>query len=216
MAPSIRSTGKIYARRPADRPDHRRAQIGGALSESRLRAASRPICAGAGKVRSAARRAAGAATRRFGIAGRVIKSPSWTRTTKIHIQPVRVGERSGSLWIIEEGLQPGQRVVVEGLQKVREGMTVNTDEFCGGSRLRKRPASRRPNRPHVQILHQPSDRRDGDFHHHGHRRPGHDGLACRSRNFPRSFLPRFSSRPITWAPTRRPSSNPWPRPSSSR
>src|SRR5437899_2852973 len=45
---------------------------------------------------------------------------------KTHIQPVRVGERSGTLWIIQEGLHPGQRVVVEGIQKVREGMLVNT------------------------------------------------------------------------------------------
>jgi membrane fusion protein (multidrug efflux system) len=44
---------------------------------------------------------------------------------KIHIQPVRVGERSGSLWIIQEGLKPGQRIVVEGIQKVREGTVVN-------------------------------------------------------------------------------------------
>jgi membrane fusion protein (multidrug efflux system) len=44
---------------------------------------------------------------------------------KVHIQPVRVGERSGTLWIIQQGLHPGQRVVVEGLQKVREGTVVN-------------------------------------------------------------------------------------------
>src|SRR6266436_4131844 len=44
---------------------------------------------------------------------------------KTHIQPVRVGERSGTLWIIQEGLKPGQRVVVEGTQKVREGSAVN-------------------------------------------------------------------------------------------
>src|SRR3989454_748923 len=44
---------------------------------------------------------------------------------KIHIQPVRVGERSGTLWIIQEGLKPGQRGVAEGLQKVREGAVVN-------------------------------------------------------------------------------------------
>jgi membrane fusion protein (multidrug efflux system) len=48
---------------------------------------------------------------------------------QIHIQPVRVGDRSGNLWIIEEGLHPGQRVVVEGIQKVREGMTVATTNF---------------------------------------------------------------------------------------
>ena len=45
-------------------------------------------------------------------------------TNTVHIQPVRPGERSGKLWIIEEGLEPGQRVVVEGLQKIREGVTV--------------------------------------------------------------------------------------------
>jgi len=51
---------------------------------------------------------------------------------KIHIQPVRVGERSGNLWVIEEGLQPGDRVVVEGTQKVREGVTVVTTNFVAG------------------------------------------------------------------------------------
>jgi membrane fusion protein (multidrug efflux system) len=48
---------------------------------------------------------------------------------KIHFQPVRVGERSGNLWIIEEGLHPGQRVVVEGIQKVREGTTVTVTNY---------------------------------------------------------------------------------------
>src|SRR2546426_8292841 len=45
---------------------------------------------------------------------------------EIHIQPVRPGERSGTMWIIQEALKPGQRVVVEGIQKVRDGMVVNT------------------------------------------------------------------------------------------
>jgi membrane fusion protein (multidrug efflux system) len=31
----------------------------------------------------------------------------------------------GSQWVIDEGLKPGERVVVEGVQKVREGQTVN-------------------------------------------------------------------------------------------
>lgn len=51
---------------------------------------------------------------------------------KIHLQPVRVGERSGNLWVIEEGLQPGQRVVVEGLQKAHEGSIVTTTNFVPG------------------------------------------------------------------------------------
>jgi membrane fusion protein (multidrug efflux system) len=44
---------------------------------------------------------------------------------KVHVQPVRVGERIGTQWIIQEGLHPGQRVIIEGIQKVREGTIVN-------------------------------------------------------------------------------------------
>jgi len=43
---------------------------------------------------------------------------------KINFRTVKVGERVGPLWIIEEGVHPGERVVVEGLQKVRPGMPV--------------------------------------------------------------------------------------------
>jgi membrane fusion protein (multidrug efflux system) len=49
---------------------------------------------------------------------------------KVHVQPVSVGERNGSLWIIDQGLEPGQRVVVEGLQKIRDGATVNPTNFA--------------------------------------------------------------------------------------
>jgi len=52
---------------------------------------------------------------------------------KVRIQPVRVGERSGTQWIIQEGLKPGQRIVVEGIQKVREGSVVNTTNFASAS-----------------------------------------------------------------------------------
>ena len=48
---------------------------------------------------------------------------------KAHIRPVKVGERSGAMWIIEEGLKPGERVVVEGIQKVKEGTAVNPKPF---------------------------------------------------------------------------------------
>jgi len=43
---------------------------------------------------------------------------------KASIRPVKVAERIDSLWIITEGLKPGERVVAEGIQKVREGMPV--------------------------------------------------------------------------------------------
>jgi membrane fusion protein (multidrug efflux system) len=34
------------------------------------------------------------------------------------------GERVDSRWIIDSGLNPGDRVVIEGLQKVKNGMVV--------------------------------------------------------------------------------------------
>ena len=43
---------------------------------------------------------------------------------KVTIRNVKAGERVGSQWVIDEGLKPGERVVVEGVQKVREGQTV--------------------------------------------------------------------------------------------
>lgn len=44
---------------------------------------------------------------------------------KVRIQPVKVGERIDATWLITEGLQPGERVVAEGTQKVGPGVTVN-------------------------------------------------------------------------------------------
>lgn len=43
---------------------------------------------------------------------------------KVNIRPVTTGERVGKFWIINEGVKPGERVVVEGLTKVRDGVTV--------------------------------------------------------------------------------------------
>lgn len=44
---------------------------------------------------------------------------------KVAIRAVKVGERVGALWIIEDGLKAGERVVVEGVQKARDGTMVN-------------------------------------------------------------------------------------------
>jgi membrane fusion protein (multidrug efflux system) len=43
---------------------------------------------------------------------------------KVSIRPVTVGERVGKMWIVTDGLKPGERVVVEGLMKVRDGAVV--------------------------------------------------------------------------------------------
>ncbi len=43
---------------------------------------------------------------------------------KVNIRTVKVGDRAGSLWVISDGLKPGEHVIVEGLMKVRDGATV--------------------------------------------------------------------------------------------
>jgi membrane fusion protein, multidrug efflux system len=43
---------------------------------------------------------------------------------KVEIRSVKVGERLGALWVIDEGIKPGDRVIVEGAQKVRDGQLV--------------------------------------------------------------------------------------------
>jgi len=48
---------------------------------------------------------------------------------KVAIRPVKVGERVGQLWVIDEGLEPGEKVVAEGIQKVREGTVVSPKPF---------------------------------------------------------------------------------------
>ena len=48
-----------------------------------------------------------------------------TEANTIDMRTVTVGERVGPLWVIEAGVHPGERVVVEGLQKVRPGMPVH-------------------------------------------------------------------------------------------
>jgi membrane fusion protein, multidrug efflux system len=44
---------------------------------------------------------------------------------KAHVQAVKMGRRIGNEWIVENGLHKGDRIVVEGVQKTREGMTVS-------------------------------------------------------------------------------------------
>jgi RND family efflux transporter MFP subunit len=48
---------------------------------------------------------------------------------KAEIRTVKVGERVGSFWVVEDGLKPGARVVVEGLQKVRDNELVKPTEW---------------------------------------------------------------------------------------
>lgn len=44
--------------------------------------------------------------------------------SKVSFRPVTVADRVGKMWIVAEGLKAGEQVVVEGLQKVRDGAAV--------------------------------------------------------------------------------------------
>lgn len=44
---------------------------------------------------------------------------------KVSIRSVKTGARVDNDWVIDEGLAPGERIVVDGLQRVRDGLTVN-------------------------------------------------------------------------------------------
>jgi membrane fusion protein, multidrug efflux system len=43
---------------------------------------------------------------------------------KITVRTVQIGEKVGDAWVIDSGLNPGERVVSEGSFKVRDGETV--------------------------------------------------------------------------------------------
>lgn len=48
---------------------------------------------------------------------------------KVSIRPVKMGERIGAMWEVTEGLKPGDRIVVQGLQKARDGSTVAVKDW---------------------------------------------------------------------------------------
>ena len=55
---------------------------------------------------------------------------------KVSIRTVQAGDRVGNQWVIAEGLKPGERVIAEGVQKVRPGMQVNPKPFAAESQGR--------------------------------------------------------------------------------
>ena len=48
---------------------------------------------------------------------------------QVTMRPVLVGERTGTMWVIQEGLRAGDRVIVEGQQNLKPGVTVRTKPF---------------------------------------------------------------------------------------
>jgi len=46
----------------------------------------------------------------------------------VQARTVRMGPRFGTLWVVEDGVKPGERVVVRGVQQIRAGMPVEATE----------------------------------------------------------------------------------------
>jgi RND family efflux transporter MFP subunit len=55
---------------------------------------------------------------------------------KVSIRAIKVGDRVGSEWIIVDGLTRGERVIAEGVQKVRPGMQVKPKPFVAETKER--------------------------------------------------------------------------------
>jgi membrane fusion protein (multidrug efflux system) len=52
-----------------------------------------------------------------------------TPDNKVEVRPVQTDYAQGDQWIVTSGLKAGERVIVEGSQKIRPGMTVNAVPF---------------------------------------------------------------------------------------
>jgi RND family efflux transporter MFP subunit len=57
---------------------------------------------------------------------------------KVTVRTVTVGDRIGTQWIITDGLKPGEKVVAEGIQKVRSGAQVNPKPFAAQAQAKDR------------------------------------------------------------------------------
>lgn len=63
---------------------------------------------------------------------------------KAESRKVKPGPRVASLWLLEEGVKPGEKVIVEGVQKVRDGMPVKATVVAAEAAPSPPPASPAP------------------------------------------------------------------------
>jgi membrane fusion protein (multidrug efflux system) len=57
------------------------------------------------------------------------------------IRPVKVAEQVGTEWVITEGLKPGEKIIVEGIQKVKPGSPVNPQPYDPEAQAKKDAAA---------------------------------------------------------------------------
>jgi membrane fusion protein (multidrug efflux system) len=48
---------------------------------------------------------------------------------KVEVRQVKVSRSLGDKWLVEDGLKAGDKVIVEGLQKIQPGMPVQATEM---------------------------------------------------------------------------------------
>jgi membrane fusion protein (multidrug efflux system) len=63
---------------------------------------------------------------------------------KVAFRPVTLDERVGDLYIVSKGLKAGERVIVEGVQKVRPGMQVKPELKASADAAPAPPAAALP------------------------------------------------------------------------
>jgi membrane fusion protein (multidrug efflux system) len=66
------------------------------------------------------------------------------RDSKVSIRTVEAGQRVGQLQVISKGLNPGEKIVAEGVQKVKEGMPVSPKPFALPNLIEKKAAEKKP------------------------------------------------------------------------
>ena len=107
---------------------------------------------------------------------------------KVSIRPVKMGERIGAMWEVTEGLKPGDKVVVQGLQKAREGSTVTPKDWTPpADALVSKAGPAKEALRNVRVFRAAAHRRDRyRDSDDAHRRRVHSGVADRAISANRS------------------------------
>ncbi|WP_312325490.1 multidrug efflux RND transporter periplasmic adaptor subunit SmeD [Stenotrophomonas sp.] len=63
------------------------------------------------------------------------------KDNKVEVRPVKVSRALGSTWLVEDGLKAGDKVIVEGLQKIQPGKPVQASEMGAAPAAPAAPAA---------------------------------------------------------------------------
>ena len=81
---------------------------------------------------------------------------------KVTIKTVKLGPQVGDMWVVESGVQPGENVIVDGLQRVRTGVMVKPTPYKDTQANAVGAGT-----SYVKILHWSAHRCNCDRDHHG-------------------------------------------------